>query len=30
MVKALVDTLVKTVPDAKNKIPFDTLNNMKA
>ena len=30
MVKALVDTLAETVPDAKAKTPLDTLNDMKA
>ena len=30
MVKALVDTLAKTLSDVKDKTPFHTLNNMKA
>ena len=30
MAKALVEPLAKTVPDANDKRPFDTLNNMKA
>ena len=29
MAKALGDTLAKTVPDANDKRPFDTLNDMK-